>query len=354
MTAATVFAEILIAGIAACGWIALALVALVPRLGVGVPAALTWATTSSAGRDALKAWGALFGPVLPIILLAAAYALGVLVDRLADILSKGYDQRLRQGALRKATRPADCYPALPKMRLHILAKQPDVGKSLDYGQSRLRIARSTMLNAPLLVLTGGLVAERTGIGGLSGTIVLILAGVVAVAIAWLFVLAWKDLARSHYSRVVEAYDLTREEGPNEAMIRSAYAAFAGGKLDGYWRACADDWVFRVRGCSAIAGDYEGKDGLARLARRREALAGGTFRQEVQDVLANDEHGVVLATCHLERDGRKRAYRTAHVYRIRGGRLAEGREQPEDQRAFDGAWSEARPPGGSGPGGSRAR
>jgi hypothetical protein len=32
------------------------------------------------------------------------------------------------------------------------------------------------------------------------------------------------------------------------------------------------------------------------------LTGGTFQEEVHDVLANDEHGMVLAIRRLERNG----------------------------------------------------
>jgi hypothetical protein len=56
------------------------------------------------------------------------------------------------------------------------------------------------------------------------------------------------------------------------------------------------------------------------------------------VLANDGHGVVLAIHRLVRNGQPKEYRTAHIYHIRAGKLAECWEQPQDQFAFDEAWS----------------
>ena len=53
--------------------------------------------------------------------------------------------------------------------------------------------------------------------------------------------------------------------PLEASIREAYAAFARGDLDAYFRACSEDWNFNIAGQGAIAGTYRGKQGLYELA-----------------------------------------------------------------------------------------
>ena len=125
--------------------------------------------------------------------------------------------------------------------------------------------------------------------------------------------------------------------PLETTIREAYAAFGRGDLDGYLNPCAEDFTFSVPGDNALAGMYVGRDGLARLAAKAMALTGGTFEEEVEDVLANDAHAVVLAVHRFTRDGAEKAYRTAHVYDIRGGKLARCHEQPQDPDAFDDAW-----------------
>ena len=51
------------------------------------------------------------------------------------------------------------------------------------------------------------------------------------------------------------------------------------------------------------------------------VTGGSFREEVEDVLANDHHAIVLVRDQFTRDGQSREYRTAHVYDVRDGKLA---------------------------------
>jgi ketosteroid isomerase-like protein len=125
--------------------------------------------------------------------------------------------------------------------------------------------------------------------------------------------------------------------PIEGIIKEAYVAFARGDLDGYFRACSDDWNFNIAGNGAIAGTYHGKQGLYELAQKAMAATSGTFQEDVEDVLANDRHGIVLARHRFTRDGQQQEYRTVHVYEIRDGKLAACWEHPRDQAAFDAAW-----------------
>ena len=125
--------------------------------------------------------------------------------------------------------------------------------------------------------------------------------------------------------------------PLESIIREAYAAFASGDLDGFAAACTPDFTFHVPGRSAMAGSYRGKEGLYQLAGMVSDISGGTFQEEVEDVLANDRHAVVLAHHQFMRHGAAKEYRTAHVYEVRGGKLAEGWEHPRDMAAFEDAW-----------------
>ena len=128
--------------------------------------------------------------------------------------------------------------------------------------------------------------------------------------------------------------------PLEPIIREAYAAFGRGDLDGYLRACTDSFTFNVPGSGAIAGVYRGKVGLYELARKAMETTGGTFHEQVEDVLANDHHAVVLARHSFTRQGESKEYLTAHVYDVREGRLAACWECPRDQAMFDDAWGAA--------------
>ena len=125
--------------------------------------------------------------------------------------------------------------------------------------------------------------------------------------------------------------------PLESIIREAYASFGRGDVDGYLQACTQDFSFNVPGASAISGSWRGRDGLHELARRAMELTGGSFREEVEDVLANDRHAVVLARHQFVRGGQAKDYRTAHVYEVRDGQLAQCQEQAQDPSVFNDAW-----------------
>jgi len=125
--------------------------------------------------------------------------------------------------------------------------------------------------------------------------------------------------------------------PLETVIREAYAAFGRGDVDGYLRACTEDFTFHVPGQSGIAGTYAGKQGVYDLAGKAMSITRGTFQEDVEDVLANDHHAVVLARHRFMRDGSPKEYRTAHVYEVAGGKLARCFEQPRNAASFDDAW-----------------
>lgn len=74
--------------------------------------------------------------------------------------------------------------------------------------------------------------------------------------------------------------------PLESTIREAYTAFGLGDVDGYLQTCTEDFSFNVPGRGAIPGSWHGKKGLYALARQVMQVSGGSFREEVEDVLAN--------------------------------------------------------------------
>ena len=121
------------------------------------------------------------------------------------------------------------------------------------------------------------------------------------------------------------------------MLREAYAAFARGDVNGYLAPCTADFTFNVTGRGGICGAWVGQTGLHELAAKAMAISGGTFHEEVEDVLANDCHAVVLARHRFMRDGSSKDYRTAHIYDVRDGKLTCCFEQPRDAAAFHDAW-----------------
>lgn len=62
-------------------------------------------------------------------------------------------------------------------------------------------------------------------------------------------------------------------------------------------------VWHVPGRGAISGVYRGKAQVMEYMRRRRDLADDTFEITVDDVLANDQHGFVIASGRATRHGK---------------------------------------------------
>jgi ketosteroid isomerase-like protein len=108
--------------------------------------------------------------------------------------------------------------------------------------------------------------------------------------------------------------------PNEELLRREYEARAARDDAALAKIVAEDVIWHVPGKNAIAGDY--RDQVMEYVRRRRELAEGAFDITVHDVLANDEHGLVIATGRAIRGGTAFKWRAHGLYRFRDGRIAE--------------------------------
>lgn len=130
--------------------------------------------------------------------------------------------------------------------------------------------------------------------------------------------------------------------PNEELVRRAYDAQARGDIDGYIDCLSDSFALHIPGRSRIAGEYSGKEDVRRHFREIFELSEGTFRTEIHDVIAGDDHAVGLIDAHAERDGETVDLPRIHVWHVRDGKLAEMWLCPADQYAFDEYWGLDRP------------
>ena len=120
--------------------------------------------------------------------------------------------------------------------------------------------------------------------------------------------------------------------PNEDLIRGTYAAFAAGDLQAVAKSFADDIVWHSLGHSRFSRDYTGREDVFGLFGTLFEETGGTFRIELNDVLANDERAVALTTNRGERLGRTLVYDEAAVFRLAAGKIAEAWLYVDDQEA----------------------
>lgn len=117
--------------------------------------------------------------------------------------------------------------------------------------------------------------------------------------------------------------------------------YAGGPVEPVAELLAPEVVWHVPGRSPIAGRHRGRQSVIDYFERRRALARGTLRIAVWQSVADEEGVVELADGSAQLDGEPAAWRTAGVYRIEDGKVAEAWLVPFDLADFDRVWSRTR-------------
>jgi ketosteroid isomerase-like protein len=127
------------------------------------------------------------------------------------------------------------------------------------------------------------------------------------------------------------------EHPNIDLVRRGYAAFGSGDMAILRELIAPDVVWHTGGHNPLTGDYKGLEETLGLFGRLFEISAGDMRQELHDVLANDEHAVVLLRQHIGRpDGRSYDGNDVHVFHIADGKVTEFWAHPGDEAASDAA------------------
>ncbi len=123
--------------------------------------------------------------------------------------------------------------------------------------------------------------------------------------------------------------------PNEDLIRKGFNAFSTGDMEALRNEfLAADVKYHVPGKSPISGDYNGIDEVLGFFAKVFELTGGTFRVELHDVLANDEHAVVLSPASGQREGKTLHDNGVLVFHIKDGKTTEVWLHPSDLYASD--------------------
>jgi ketosteroid isomerase-like protein len=127
------------------------------------------------------------------------------------------------------------------------------------------------------------------------------------------------------------------EHPNAGLTRQGYEAFAKGDLSALSQLIAADATWHVSDTGPLSGDYHGRDEIFGFFGRLAEQTGGTFRLEVHDVLANDEHAVVLCTLSASRANKSIEIPVANVSHLRGGKVTEFWSATADPQATTDFW-----------------
>lgn len=177
MSATAVVAEILVVGLQAEFWLVLLILALQDGASV------------SAGLDRLKEFKE-WATLATTCVLALAYALGVIVDRLSDTVFTWQDR----GRILSESQGV--------MRLTVMKKSEGMAKFLDYQRSRVRVARGTILNVALFIVSAVLYSMIKQGGAHIGWIIGI--GIVVLAVT---LYAAHRINDAFFKRLEDAYKI---------------------------------------------------------------------------------------------------------------------------------------------------
>jgi uncharacterized protein len=126
---------------------------------------------------------------------------------------------------------------------------------------------------------------------------------------------------------------------NADLVRRGYAAFNAADIPTLNELFDARASWHTPGRSAIAGDYAGRDAAFAQFGRYGGETNGTFKAELQEVLADDD-GHVVGVHHntAERNGKRLDVGCCIVFEIKDGRVVDGREHFFDVHAWDEFWS----------------
>jgi len=126
---------------------------------------------------------------------------------------------------------------------------------------------------------------------------------------------------------------------NAAIMRRAYEAFNSGDMDTLTELFDENGSWHTPGRSWPANDYQGRDATLAYFGRLGQETGGTFRAELQRLLADDDDRVVgIQRSSAERDGKHLDVGDCIVFQLKDGRITDGREHFHDLYAWDEFWS----------------
>jgi ketosteroid isomerase-like protein len=109
------------------------------------------------------------------------------------------------------------------------------------------------------------------------------------------------------------------EHPNVAVIRSAYEAMSRADMAAF-TALLDDDIVWYESTEGIEGVYRGRDEVLAFLGQVFGQAGMQMSVAVHDILASDDHGVILHESTISFGDRSHTGQYADIYHVRGGKL----------------------------------
>ena len=126
---------------------------------------------------------------------------------------------------------------------------------------------------------------------------------------------------------------------NAAIMRRGYEAFNKGDMNTLTEIFDEGASWQTPGRSKLANDYKGREAVFAYFGRLGLETGGTFRANLEHLLADDGGRVVgIQRNSAERDGKHLDVAVCIVFELKNGRVTGGREHFHDLYAYDEFWS----------------
>ena len=109
---------------------------------------------------------------------------------------------------------------------------------------------------------------------------------------------------------------------NTELVRTAYELFGAGDMENLQKLWTDDIAWHIGGSSRIAGDHQGAAGIMAMLGELVGASEGTYRVELQSVVADDERGFSLHRATASKGGEDFELWTVLGYRFREGKVSE--------------------------------
>ena len=128
------------------------------------------------------------------------------------------------------------------------------------------------------------------------------------------------------------------EHPNVEVFKQVYDTFTTGDMDRLAELIAKDVVWHVPGTNLISGEYTSREAIFGCFSKIFELSKGTYRAELHDILANNEHTVALLHVTARRGEKTLDQNYAFTSHIRDGQIAELWEAWTEGPAWNEFWS----------------
>lgn len=124
---------------------------------------------------------------------------------------------------------------------------------------------------------------------------------------------------------------------NGELVRSGYEAFSKGDIETIAKIFDADIRWNISGHNQISGTYNGQDDTFAFFGRLMELTDNTFAVEIHDLLATDDHVVVLVKESATRNGKSLEADDVHVWHLANGKALEFWGISKDQHEVDEFW-----------------